>query len=690
MRAGETTLAGLLDGKKQFQVPLFQRPYSWEETQLKQLWLDILEQAELVAEEAGGSTHFLGSVVHAPSPLNTMAFAHTLVVDGQQRLTTLSLALAALRDHLRDTDSEWAAEIDRRFLINPRTQGDEALKLLPTQFDREIYREHITGTTPSGSESRVGHAYRFFRSKLAEVAADEDAPSLEQLEEAITSRLILVEVNADERDNVYRIFQSLNNTGLDLTQADLLRNYLFMHLPTRGEALYERLWTPLQRDLKPKEIEHLIWLQLILDGENRVRRQDIYNAEQVRFAKSAQTEQVYEDYIKELVRRSAHYVVMVNPETESDPEVRAALTTLRRWDAEVIAPPVMLLFDQREKGGADSGQVARALRIIESFLVRRMMCRVSSNGLNRIFMDLPSQLSPELPVDDAIHQALSATRRSWPTDEELIDAVLSKPFYLYGRATQRTFVLRRLEESYEHPEPVDFAAAKLTVEHVLPQTPSSDWLDVLAEDAPPGEDPAEIHERLVHTLGNLTLTAQNTKLSNHPFDRKKGLLNHSHLELNRQIAETSRWGAAEIEARGRELAKTAIELWPAPLPGIGRVERGRDWSLLHQALAALPYGAWTTYGELAALIGTAPQPVGNHLTATTGVVNAWRVLDHNGRVAAAFRWSPGGDRGDVHDVLRVEGVRFDETTGKADPKQRLSAEALAALLDLGGDEDDNE
>lgn len=690
VRAGETTLAGLLDGKKQFQVPLFQRPYSWAETQLKQLWSDILEQSELIADQSGGSTHFLGSVVHAPSPLSTMAFPHALVVDGQQRLTTLSLALAALRDHVREKEAEWAAEIDRRFLVNPRTQGDEALKLMPTQFDRDVYREHILGGAPTGGESRVGFAYRFFRSKLAEVSADPDAPDLEQIEEALTSRLILVEVSADERDNVYRIFQSLNNTGLDLTQADLLRNYLFMHLPTRGETLYRSHWTPLQRALAPREIEHLIWLQLILDGENRVRRQDIYNAEQVRFARTTRTEQVYEDYIKELVRRAAHYSVMLDPEREPDPLVRAALTTLRRWDAEVIAPPVMLLFDLREKGDADSAQVARALRLIESFLVRRMMCRVASNGLNRIFMDLPGQLSRDVPVDVAIHQALSMARRSWPTDEELTDALLAKPFYLYGRAAQRTFVLRRLEEWHEHPEPVDFVAAKLTVEHVLPQSPGAEWLDLLAADAKPGEDAAEVHERLVHTLGNLTLTAQNSKLSNHPFERKKDLFEHSHLELNRQIAQTSSWGAAEIEDRGRRLAKLAIELWPAPLPKPDRPDRGRDWSLLHQALAALPYGAWTTYGELAALIGTAPQPVGNHLQATTGLVNAWRVLDHNGRVAAAFQWAPGADRGDVHDVLRGEGVRFDEKTKKADPKQRLSAKGLAALLDLGTDEDELE
>jgi alkylated DNA nucleotide flippase Atl1 len=638
----------------------------------------------LIAEGADGSTHFLGSVVHAPSPQHTMAFPRALVVDGQQRLTTLSLALAALRDHVKGDDPDWAAEVSRRFLVNSRAQGDEALKLMPTQADRAAYRAHITGTAPAADESKVGMAYRFFLAKLAEVAAGQEQPPIEKIEEAITSRLTLVEVSADERDNVYRIFQSLNNTGLDLTQADLLRNYLFMHLPTRGEAVYENLWTPLQHRLEPKQIEHLIWLQLILDGESRVRRQDVYGAEQARFDATTKTETVYEAYVIELVRRSMHYQTMANPNTEKDSAVRTALATLRRWDADVTAPPIMLLLDYRERGIATNEQVVRALGLIESHLVRRMICRIPSAGLNRSFMDLPGQLTAGVPVDEDLHRLLSAERSSWPTDTELLDAILAKPFYHYGRANQRSFVLRRLEESYGHPEPIDFANAKLTIEHVLPQTIGSEWLAVLAEDAKDGEDPLDLHSRIKHTLGNLTLSAQNGKLSNHPFQRKQDLLNNSHLELNRRIAATERWGAAEIEQRGRELAKTAIELWPAPLPGIGKRERGKDWSLLHQALAALPPGAWTTYGDLAALIGSAAVPVGVHLAQTIGLANAWRVLNSAGKVADNFRWA-GQDRGNILDVLRADGVRIDEKSKRADPVQRLTADGLAALLDLGDD-----
>ncbi|MEY9895177.1 alkylated DNA nucleotide flippase Atl1 [Catenulispora sp. MAP12-49] len=690
MRAVETTLAGLLDGKKQLQVPLFQRPYSWQETQLKQLWSDILEQAELIVEGTDGPTHFIGSVVHAPSPQNTMAFPRALIVDGQQRLTTLSLALAALRDHVAADDQEWSRDISRRFLVNSRMHGDDEVKVVPTQADRATYKAYITETPPTADdESTVGVAYRFFRAKLAAVAGDPDLPPIDKIEEAITSRLTLVEVTADARDNVYRIFQSLNNTGLDLTQADLLRNYIFMHLPTRGEAVYENLWTPLQKRLNPAQIEHLIWLHLVLTGENRTRRQDVYRAEQDRFEARKETdtggEAMYEAYVHELVRRSAHYQTMANPAAEKNPAVRDALATLRRWDAEVTAPIIMMLLDRREQGLADDEQVARALGYVESYLVRRTICRIPSAGLNRIFTDLPGQMSADIAVDEDIHRLLSTERRAWPTDVELLDAILTKPFYHYGRANQRTFVLRRIEESYEHPEPVDFAAAKLTIEHVLPQTPGKEWLEVLAEDAQGEEDVYDLHARIQHTLGNLTLTAQNSKLSNQPFQRKQDLLSNSNLELNKRIAATERWGATEIDQRGRELAAAAIALWPAPLPRSGRPERGKDWSLLHQALAALPPGSWTTYGELAALIGSAAQPVGAHLAQGVGVTNAWRVLNSSGKVAENFRWN-GEDRGDVLDILRAEGVRIDEKTKKADPYQRLTADDLARLLGLGAEE----
>ncbi|MGF1236313.1 GmrSD restriction endonuclease domain-containing protein [Streptomyces sp. 2-6] len=689
MQAKETLFADLMQGRaQQFQVPLYQRTYSWTEKQLGQLWSDILEQAELLESGDKASTHFLGSVVLAPSPQNEATFPRWLVVDGQQRLTTLSLALAAVRDHIADTDPEEAERIDEEYLINKRKTGNDHFRLLPTQADRPQFAAHVRGP---GVEQNVGGsvatAYAFFRRKLV-AAADPAAPQdVFRIEQAITSRLTLVAVTAERGDNVHRIFESLNNTGLKLSQADLLRNYLFMRLPTRNEHVYETYWLPLQDSLSNDELEQLMWLQLVLDGDDRVRRQDLYAAQQQRFERGEVSEEEIEAYIRELHRRGALLRRLLHPEEEPDAAVRAHLHRLDTWQAQVTYPALMLLLDRRERGELDSADTARAMSYIESFLVRRMIGRVPTNNLNRIFQAMPGQLPLDMPVADGLHQLLSATNRFWPDDEELREKIRTAPFYQYGRWHQRKLVLQRLEESYEHPEPVDFAAAQLTIEHVMPQSPGSEWIRMLSEDVADGESAEDLHSRLQHTLGNLTLTAVNSELSNHPFERKQDLLQGSHLEMNRRIAATERWGAKEIRARADELADRAIAVWPAPLRGVGRAERSRDWQLVHQVLAALPHGTWTSYGDLAAFIGSGAQAVGNHLANAPGVAYAYRVLTSEGKVSDGFRWAAPQEAGnnDVRARLAADGVRF-TATGSADPAQRLTADDLAALL-AGTDDD---
>lgn len=680
MQAKETLFADLVQGKaQQFQVPLYQRTYSWTEKQLRQLWSDILEQAELIERGEQANTHFLGSVVLAPSPQNDATFSRWLVVDGQQRLTTLSLALAAIRDHVKDAEPRQAERIDEQYLINKWQTGIDHFRLLPTQADRTQFAAHIRGPLTEQVGSSVATAYSFFRRKLVE-AADPSAPQdVFRIEQAITSRLTLVAVTAQHGDNVHRIFESLNNTGLKLSQADLLRNYLFMKLTTRGEHVYETYWLPLQDSLSNEELEQLMWLQLVLDGDDRVRRQDLYAAQQQRFERDEASEEEIEDYIRELYGRVAVFRRLLHPEEEPDAAVRAHLLRLNAWQAQVTYPALMLLLDRRARGDLDSTDTARAMSYIESFLVRRMICRVPTNNLNRIFQSVPGQLPLDVPVADGLHQLLSSENRFWPDDRELREKIQKAPFYQFGRSQQRKVVLQRLEESYEHPEPVDFAAAQLTIEHVMPQSPGDEWLEMLEEEAADGESAKDLHSRLQHTLGNLTLTAVNSELSNHPFERKQGLLHGSHLEMNRRIAATERWGAKEILARADELADRAISLWPAPLRGVGRAQRSRDWHLAHQVLAALPHGTWTSYGDLAAFLGSGAQAVGNHLASTPGVVGAYRVLTSEGKVSEGFRWTSDDEGDDVRSRLAADGIRF-TVTGAADPAQRLTADDLALLV----------
>ncbi len=682
MRAHEVSFLDLVQGEKQFQVPLYQRTYSWTETQLAQLWRDLLEQAEGMA--AGGRpSHFIGSIVLAPSPtLQAGGVQRWLVVDGQQRLTTLMVALAAVRDHVRSEDAAAADRIHRQYLVNEFRQGDDHLRLLPTQADRDSYRALVLRTGGSPRAGAVTDAYQFFRTAL--VAADDldDPEDVARIEQVIRSGLSIVEITAERGDNVYRIFESLNNTGLQLSQADLLRNYLFMRLPTRGETVHHDVWLPMQERLSARELELLVWLDLVIRGDERVKQSEIYRAQQDRLEKIPQhDEAAVEREIIELARRARHLERILHPSREPDRAVRAGLERLRAWGAQTAYPLVMRLLDLADRNVTNAADVAEALTYVESFLIRRMVCQVPTNNLNRVFSTSPPQVREGEPVAAQVRRYLSGRRRYWPSDDELRRSARTRPFYWTGRGPQRTFVLQRLEESYEAAEPVDFAKAKLTIEHVLPQTPTQEWLDLLAPEVTDEGGPQELHDLLVHTLGNLTLTAENARLSNSPFQRKQDIYQTSALRMNREIADAPRWSKQQIMDRADRLAGRMVALWPGPIErGAEEPGEGRDWTLLRRACVAIPAGSWTTYGDLAELVGSHPVPVGHHL-ATQPVPNAWRVLTSDGRISSQFRWdNEPGRTDDPVDVLTAEGLQFSD--GRADPAQRLSARELADLLGM--------
>jgi alkylated DNA nucleotide flippase Atl1 len=247
-------------------------------------------------------------------------------------------------------------------------------------------------------------------------------------------------------------------------------------------------------------------------------------------------------------------------------------------------------------------------------------------------------------------------------------------------------ILERLERSFGHPEIVDFQEVELQIEHVMPQALSGEWRDHLDE---LGQDPDQIHDELVHTLGNLTLTAFNGTLSNNPFERKKQIYESSHLELNLALSENEVWGQEQILERADRLAEQVAKIWPAPIPGVTSESLGFDWGRIDAAVEAIPAGRWTTYGDLAELGGTAAVPVGNHVASVEGGGAAYRVLSSDGSVSPDFAWLNPNDERDVHDVLSAEGVDFGED-GRASSDQRISAEELSALIEEPDSQADEE
>ncbi|MGC4857370.1 GmrSD restriction endonuclease domain-containing protein [Micromonospora sp. DT4] len=443
--------------------------------------------------------------------------------------------------------------------------------------------------------------------------------------------------------------------------------------------MYQSRWLPLQRQLTSPELELLFWLDLV-HQDQRVKQSDVYAAQQTRL-EQLRAEAEIEAEVGRFARLGGLLRVVLHPTEEQDPEVRRRLQRLSDWGTTTVYPLLLHLLHRREQGSATSAQIASAVRYVESFFVRRMLVGRSSANINRIMLAVVTEMDQNLPVDEAVWAYLSAGRKHYGTDAAVRAAVRSIPFYLNGRRQQQNLVLRWLEESYGSKEPV--ALESLTIEHVLPQSPTTEWRQMLAADLASDEDFGEAHEALVHTLGNLTLTGYNSELSNSPFPVKRVQLGKSGLRLNREIADQNRWGRTEIHARADALADRIVTLWPGP------TEQQADqavvpWDVMNKALAELPAGSWTTYGDLAALIGSHPVPVGARL-ANHPVPNAHRVLQAEGTVSAGFRWPDPGRTDDARDLLRADGIAFDQY-GRADQAQRIGTEELAQLAGVTPEE----
>jgi len=686
MRAQEGTFRGLMTQDRQFRVPLYQRHYRWRTNQQDDLWRDILEQYHAVAH-AGNDVprHFIGSVVAVerdPDPLHD--FRDFRIVDGQQRLTTLSVAIAALRDVAAEQNPSQFDRFNAKYLVNTtEPKGSERwARLVPGEEDAQAYWTVLTDPPSASGHTAVGNAYRLFRKRIAQLR-DTGELQVERLATTIGDRLSLVFVTVAEGERPHKIFESINATGVGLSQSDLLRNYLFMALGERSNSVYAQHWRPLERALGTEGLEGLVRDDLQSSGEF-VRQNEVYRIARSQLEPTAGDLDGLADHVKRLVRRGAYYALFLQP---SDPHGSAAelglskqalrhLLFVRAWGAGTTYPLLLHLYSEVDAGRATHEQAESCLEAIESFIVRRYVAAVPTNVLNRLFIQLIGALPPGEPIDVALRRELSRDGR-WPDDEQVREGIATVHYYSQGRAHQQRLVLQRLESALRAEVEVDFDSANLSIEHIMPQTLSPEWKAELLQS---GHDPQEVFERLGHTLGNLTLTAWNSKLSNRLFERKQAILNDSELKLNEPLAQATKWGVNEIEGRSRTLADAAAALWSAPIPGIVSPHAGFDWSRVDQAVNGLPAGSWTSYGDLAELVGTAAQPTANHVARDPSLKYAYRVLGSDGSVSFSFQWQDESDTRDPMEVLIGEGIEFDEY-GRASQPQRLGPAELEALLE---------
>ncbi|OII35200.1 hypothetical protein BIU98_04570 [Curtobacterium sp. MMLR14_010] len=681
MDVQETTIRQLLEGSKQYVVPLYQRPFGWGARQRTRLWQDVLTLAALRRTNPA-ATHFMGSLVLASGRVGPTG-VEFFVVDGQQRLTTLSILLCAIRDHLgahRADDPMLAASLHDQYIADRYKSGDARLKLLPTRADRESFRSVVDDGLGASSDtaaapSEVTATYRDFRSALDDLEDGVDRQRVEHLRDAVLGGLAFVSITAKGDDDVYRIFESINTTGLQLTQADLVRNHLFMRLGSRGETVYTSWWLPMQERLSAEDLELLFWLDAVADSPS-LKQSEIHPAVQSRLAERSDAEVV--DEVVRLARLSELLAVIRQPSLESDVAVRERLEHLAEWGSTTTVPITLRLLARRAAGRTTSNETAGALAAIESFLVRRTITGRGGEGVNRTLLQACGELRDDAATSDdrAVLDYLSAGRKHFADDAAVTEAVLNAPYYLRGRRPHQKLVLAWVEESLRPKEPIDLSAT--TIEHVLPQRLTPAWRQVLEADAGPGESVEALHDGLVHTLGNLTLTGYNAELGNRPFAEKRVELQASGLQLNHRIAAEPEWGRAEIRARGTWLARRICALWLPPNPEQPARVGAVRWDVVHRAVAAVPPGSWTSYGDLAALVGTHPMPIGQHL-ATTPMPNAHRVLHAQGSIPPASRWSTADGR-DVRTVLVEEGIVFGTVSGRASQSQRLDAVALSRRL----------
>ncbi len=682
MDVSESTLGKILEGSSQYLIPLYQRPYSWQAKNWTKLWEDIFELAEARANNSGAS-HFTGTLVLEATTVTT-GQTKFLVVDGQQRLTTLSVLLAAIAKTWANLGDEMAHKRVRdQFLVNTYAEDSESFyRLRPANFDEGVYREVVDGKNAKSSQSKIDNALAFFSKQISHL---ESGPiNLKQIEDAVLNGLKFVTITAKAEDNVYRIFESINNTGVGLTQADLVRNFVFMNLGQEGARIYESLWLPIVKDLDAEDVEVVFWID-VLWREPDARKLDVYEKQKKHISGLQGSALI--DYLEHILKISDALRAIREPNLVTDLGLRRRVERFAALDVPgslVLATRILYLSSSAD---TSPDEAARAFGVLESYLVRRAITATPVNSIGRICAAVAFELAEE--VSKNVHRRLSTGRRHFRTDAEVIAAITESRAYGRVRRDHLKLILQWMLELKQGNDTIDFAS--MSIEHVLPQKLSPEAKKEFAATMDRGEDVDAIHEELVHTFGNLTLTNYNSELSNSPFSIKRdGRLKSTSVLGNHEIAENAAWGPEEIRARSHELAKAAVQEWAGPDEALLESEPSSVFAEIDEILKVVQPGYWTTYGDIAKAVGTVGQVVGMAVSRPDGPEGAWRVLRAGGLIAPEFRWhrdSPHQGKTCL-EVLEAEGVRFIENA--ADPDQRLDPNALLERLGRSGFGDEAE
>ncbi len=563
MKASEAKLLEILRKSPQFVIPIYQRTYSWTPKECQQLWDDILR--------AGGSEaitgHFIGSVVYVEKGLYSIAAqSPLLVIDGQQRLTTVTLLIAALAEVIGEGEPPLEDFTPRKlrnyYLLNPEEEGERHYKLILSQTDKASLIALLQqGPRPERPSLRIEENYRHFVDLLMA-----NTERLAQVCQGI-AKLMVVDVSLDrEQDNPQLIFESMNSTGRELTQADLIRNYILMGLePELQTRLYNLFWYPMEQafgqEAYTTHFDAFMRHWLTVRSGEIPRMSEVYTA----FKAYQRAPQVsgagVEALVADLHAHAGYYCAMALGK-EPDHELARAFHDLRELKVDVAYPLLLELYHDYASGQLSQVEMLTAVRLIESYVFRRAICALPTNSMNKSFAQMGRALDKAHYLESlqAAFMLLPSYRR-FPRDEEFMREFKQKDIYNFR---SRSYWLRRLEND-DRKERV--SVDEYTIEHILPQCDNNPLKVPEAWHQELGDAWERDWEALRHTLGNLTLTAYNSEMSNRSFAEKcahEGGFAHSPLRLNQGIAKETRWDAEAIRRRAERLARRAIEVWRLP------------------------------------------------------------------------------------------------------------------------------
>ena len=550
MKADEKTLIKFLRDRQQFTIPIYQRTYSWTSKQCSKLWEDIIK----IAKDDDIEYHFIGSIVRVENKHDTNETSRQIIIDGQQRITTIFLLIAALiRVH---TNPDRKEELQESYLINKHSKEELKYKLILTQQDKGSLIDIIENRSIEGLASeRIKSNFKFFQQEMEK----EDPEKIY----AGIRKLMVVDISLDSNhDDPQRIFESLNSTGLELSQADLIRNYALMGLSLEHqEELYNNHWRPIEVSFGQTDdseyFDRFMRDYLTIKNNHIPKIENVYETFK-KLCLDTKEKNNIDEIISEVQRYSEYFVRMILGK-EDNKKLKNAFSELKELKVDVAYPFLLSIYDDYENNLLSEDGFLKILKLTQSYVYRRFVCGIPTNSLNTTFATLHKSIDKNNYLEslkDAF--VLLPSYRRFPNNTEFKQELKIKDLY---NIRYRMFWLDKVE-NYNRKERVNIK--EYTTEHIMPQNPnlSKEWQEML------GDDWQEVHENYLHTIGNLTLTRYNSELSDKPFEEKKSMeggFDGSPLRINKNLQEVDIWNKESIQKRTKILTNTMLDIWPYPL-----------------------------------------------------------------------------------------------------------------------------